>query len=68
MNSTMSERYKKIDCDEAEVLRQLGVRVYATAVPNEGVRGIVHWDINHPCNSAYYKWDWYVKLGEDDGA
>ena len=62
MNSTMSERYKKIDCDEAEVLRQLGIAVYV------GYYGIAKWTIDVPCTSTHYKWDWYVKLGEDDGA
>ena len=65
MNSTMSERYKKIDCDEAEVLRQLGIAVYGSTI---GYYGIAKWTIDVPCTSTHYKWDWYVKLGEDDGA
>ena len=58
-----NERYKKIDCDEAEVLRWLGVPVYGTT---SGIYGILRWSLNVPCTSTHYKWDWYVKLGEDD--
>ena len=68
MNCTMHERYKEIDCDEAEVLRQLGVPIYITAIPTTNVRGIVPWNRNSPCDRTYYKWYWYVEVADDDSA
>ena len=65
--SFMNKRYKKIDCDEAEVLRQLGVPVY-TSYDDIDFYGVDRWTLDIVCNEAFCEWDWYVKLGEDDNA